>query len=208
MPTARQDIATPPNRQQEKSAAMQSRICKGAVRCLAARGYHRTSIKQVVEAASVSQGALQHHFPTKEDLMEATAGYLLGRSIKWFQGIKTVLEKDRDAFGEVIRRSWSEQFRTAEYGALLEILTAARTDTSLRKRVAPRLNAWRGAIERELSDLFTPIARDAEELAAILAIGRCLMTGLLVHDGLLDNKCYMDAIIDQWTRMVTANAPR
>ncbi|MEO1136653.1 MAG: TetR/AcrR family transcriptional regulator, partial [Pseudomonadota bacterium] len=167
---------------------MRLRICKAAARRLSAVGYHRMSIKQVVDAASVSPGALQHHFPSKDDLVTATAEYLLARSVKWFQRTKKALEKDRSAFGEVIRRSWSEQFTTPDYGALLEILIAARTDKTLRKRIAPKLEAWREAIEAELRDLLTPIAKDADELNAILTIGRCMMTGLLVHDGVIGDE--------------------
>lgn len=194
--------AAPQGRREEKSAAMRTRICAAAVKRLAANGYHGTSIKQVVDAAGVSLGALQHHFPAKEDLMEATGAYLLARSVKWFTRVKKNLEQDPDAFGEVIRRSWAEQFTTAEYGALLEILTAARTDKALRKRIAPLLDDWRSAIEDELADLLTPVARDADELAAILAIGRCMMTGLLVHDGLIGDKTQMAKVLDQWVEMV------
>jgi len=199
--------AAAPSRQQEKSAAMRLRICKAAAKRLAASGYHGTSIKLVVDGAGVSLGALQHHFPTKYDLVEATAEYLLARSIKWFARIKTELEKDRGAFGEVMRRSWEEQFRTPDYGALLEILVAARSDPKLRKRVAPKLEDWRDGIEAELSDLLTPIAKDADELAAFLAIGRCMMTGLLVHDGLIGDETHMRNVIDAWVGLV-AGSPR
>ncbi len=196
----------PAGRQQEKSAAMRLRICKAAAKRLAASGYHGTSIKQVVDGAGVSLGALQHHFPSKYDLVEATAEYLLGRSIKWFQRIKTELEKDPGAFGEVMRRSWADQFTTPDYGALLEILVAARSDAALRKRIAPKLEDWRNAIELELRDLLTPIAKNTDELNAILTIGRCMMTGLLVHDGLLGDEQHMRNVIDAWVGLVTRSA--
>lgn len=181
---------------------MRLRICKAAARRLSVAGYHGTSIKHVVDAAGVSPGALQHHFPTREDLIEATAEYLLARSIRWFQRVKTVLEKDRSAFGEVTRRSWAEQFRTPDYGALLEILVAARTDATLRRRVAPKLEDWRDGIEAEMRDLLTPIAKDAGELNAILTIGRCMMTGLLVHDGLIGDEKQLRGVIDAWVGLV------
>ena len=205
MSKLRQDReAVPPvSRQQEKSAAMRLRICKAAAKRLAANGYHGTSIKQVVESAGVSPGALQHHFPSKDDLVEATAEYLLSRSITWFQRIKTELEKDRGAFGEVTRRSWTEQFTTPDYGALLEILVASRSDAVLRKRIAPKLEDWRTGIEAEMRDLLTPIAKDVTELNAILTIGRCMMTGLLVHDGLLGDEKHMRSVIDAWIGLVS-----
>lgn len=186
---------------------MRRRICEGAVSCLSARGYHGASIKQVVDAAGVSLGALQHHFPTKDDLVEATADYLLSRSVKWFQRAKLNIDKDRDAFGDMIRRSWREQFTTEEYGALLEILVAARTNESLRKRIAPTLKNWRRDIEIELRDLLPANDGDADELEAMLTIGRCMMTGLLVHDGLLGDEKRMRNVVDAWIGLAT-KSPR
>lgn len=182
---------------------MRRRICAGAVSRLSARGYHGTSIKQVVDAAGVSLGALQHHFPAKDDLVEATAEFLLSRSVKWFQRAKLNIGKDKDAFGDMIRRSWREQFTTEEYGALLEILVAARTNEALRKRIAPKLDDWRRAIEIELRDLLPANGENADELEAILTIGRCMMTGLLVHDGLLEDEKRMRNVIDHWVGFAT-----
>ena len=193
----------PSGRRKEKSADMRRRICEGAVTCLAAQGYHRTSIKLIVNAASVSLGALQHHFPSKEDLVEATAEYLLNRSVKWFQRAKLNIAKDKSAFGAMILKSWREQFTTEEYGALLEILVAARTDVSLRKRVAPMLDSWRRAIEAELRDLLPTNDDNAGELEAILTIGRCMMTGLLVQDGLIGDAKHMRKVIDAWISLAT-----
>ncbi|WP_425409422.1 TetR/AcrR family transcriptional regulator [Hyphococcus sp.] len=212
MTVARQDQETTPpsrrptRRQEEKSAVMRQRICEGAVYCLSARGYHGTSIKQVVDAAGVSLGALQHHFPAKDDLVEATAEFLLSRSIKWFQRAKLNIDKDKNAFSNMIHRSWREQFTTDEYGALLEILVAARTNEALRERIAPRLETWRRGIEIELRDLLPSSDENADELEAILTIGRCMMTGLLVHDGLIGDDKRMHNVIDAWVSIATESS--
>ncbi len=191
-----------PSRQEQKSEATRRRICEGAARCLFANGYHRTSIKQIADHAGVSQGALQHHFPSKDDLVEATAAFLLTRSLKWFALVKLELAKDHSAFGDVIRRSWREQFTTDEYGALLEIMTAARTDDNLRARIAPKLDGWRTAIEAELRDILHPFAGNAENLTALLNISLCMMTGLLVHEGLLGDEQRMNMMLEQWISLV------
>lgn len=182
---------------------MRRLICEAAAKRLAVSGYHGTSIKLVVDEAGVSLGALQHHFPTKDALVEATAEYLLARSIKWFQRIKLTLSKSPAAFHEMLRRSWKDQFTTPEYGALLEILIAARTDENLRSRIAPKLDNWRIAIDNELRNILTPIAKSPDDLNAILTIGRCMMTGLLVHDGLLGDEKHMRDVIDAWSSLVT-----
>lgn len=198
----RQAPTTARSRQQIKSSEMRRRICEATTHCLATLGYPNTSIKQVIQTAGISQGALQHHFPSKEDLVTATATFLLRRSIKWFTQIKAELEKDRSAFGKVTQRSWADQFATEEYEALLQILVASRTDATLKTRIAPKLEDWREAIESEMRDLLTPIARDADELNALLTIGRCMMTGLLVHDGLLDDNERIETVIEAWIDIV------
>lgn len=175
---------------------MKRRICEAAAACLSETGYHRTSIIQVVRRAGISQGALLHHYPAKEDLVIATAAHLLNRSVKWFARAKAEL-KGKEGFAAVIQRSWREQFLSDEYGALLEILVAARTDDSLRKRLAPALRSWREAIEAELATLL-PDDLHKRDLAAVLTISRCLMTGLVVHDSLVEEDLSMRWAINDW----------
>jgi len=188
------------SRQREKSDAMRGRICDAATVRLSRAGYHRMTIQDVVKKAAISTGALQHHFPTKEALVIAVAERLLSRSVRWFHRAKA--ELGSGAFPEMIRRSWREQFRTDDYGALLEILVAARTDKSLRTSVAPALERWRDEIEGELKEML-PDEKDAAYLETVLTISRCMMTGLLVHDGLLQDERRMDTVIDEWIRIVS-----
>ena len=97
-----------------------------------------------------------------------------------------------------MRRSWREQFRSDDYAALLEILSACRTDAKLLARIRPELDRWRGAIDAELSELLPSTPRTARELDAILSISRAMMTGLLIHDQLLKDEAHIDFVINQW----------
>lgn len=179
---------------------MRARLCDAATRRLAASGYHRTSIQQVVEEAGASPGALLHHFPSKEDLIAATAAHLLRRSVKWFARAKADLGS-RQGFAAVIRRSWKEQFQSPEYAALLEILVAARTEPTLSARLEPLLEAWRADVEAELIDLL-PTDMKRRQLDAVLTISRCLMTGLVVQDSLARDPTSMERSIDAWLELV------
>lgn len=181
---------------------MRTRICEGATACIAAEGYHRTSISQVVRRCGVSPGALQHHFPTKLDLVVATAEHLLGKSVRWFARTKASVGADRAAFAEAVRRSWREQFRSDDYAALLEIMVAARTDPKLRGRIVPALEAWRASIEAELGAIH-PHYHGRAPIEAVVTISRALMTGLLVHDGLLEDEARMDEILGSWIDLAT-----
>ncbi len=180
---------------------MRRRVCEAATAHLAEFGYYRTSVGKIAERAGVSQGALQHHYPAKDDLVAAVVCYLLTRSLKWFSIARIDLARGPDAFAEVVRRSWREQFCSDDYGALLEILTACRTDSALLSRITPMLKDWRDAIDRELAELLPSTQRSAKELDAVLSISRAMMTGLLVHDHLLRNEAHIDFVIDQWIEL-------
>ncbi|HNS87166.1 MAG TPA: TetR/AcrR family transcriptional regulator [Parvularculaceae bacterium] len=186
------------SRQREKSEAMRCRVCEAATACLAAAGYHGTSIGKIAARAGVSQGALQHHYPSKEDLVAGVLDFLLTRSVAWFAVARVDLARDKDAFGEVVRRSWREQFCSDDYAAILEILTAARTDEALQERTTPALARWRELIDAELAELLPATDQTADELRTILTISRAMMTGLLVHDRLLGNEAHIARVIDKW----------
>ncbi|WP_051846825.1 TetR/AcrR family transcriptional regulator [Streptomyces sp. NHF165] len=48
-----------------------------ATRLFAERGYDRTSVQEIVEAAGVTKGALYHYFGSKDDLLHEIYGRLL-----------------------------------------------------------------------------------------------------------------------------------
>ena len=197
-PDAANDVYS---RQREKSEAMRLRVCEAAVEQLALTGFHGTSIVKVARRGGVSQGALQHHFPSKDDLIVALTDYLLVRAVRWIARARDELAVSPDAFAEIVRRSWREQFKSAEFAALLEILVASRTDETLRARITPALHRWREAVDAELAELLPATTRSAAELDAILSISRAMMTGLLVHDDLIKDDVHIDFVIDHWIKI-------
>jgi hypothetical protein len=134
-------------------------------------------------------------------LIVALADYLLVRSVRWFARARLELAVSPDAFAEIVRRSWREQFKSDDFAAMLEILLASRTDENLRRRIKPALDRWRGAIDAELAELLPATKRSAAELDAILSISRAMMTGLLIHDDLVKDDAHIDFVIDQWIRL-------
>ncbi|MGW5352355.1 TetR/AcrR family transcriptional regulator [Streptomyces sp. NPDC004031] len=52
-----------------QAAAVPERLLAEATRLFAERGYDRTSVQEIVEAAGVTKGALYHYFGSKDDLL-------------------------------------------------------------------------------------------------------------------------------------------
>ncbi|MEU6151893.1 TetR/AcrR family transcriptional regulator [Actinosynnema sp. NPDC047251] len=62
-----------------RAPATPDRIVSAAVRLFAAKGFDATTVQEVVEAASVTKGALYHYFGSKDDLLFEIYRSLIGR---------------------------------------------------------------------------------------------------------------------------------
>jgi AcrR family transcriptional regulator len=60
-----------------------------AQRLFMERGYERTTVNDVIDAAGVSKGAFYHHFKAKEDLLEAIAERFARQSLEAVAAVRT-----------------------------------------------------------------------------------------------------------------------
>ncbi|WP_288191835.1 TetR/AcrR family transcriptional regulator [uncultured Phyllobacterium sp.] len=77
---------------------MRSRILDVAADLFQRRGYHSTSVQDVVQAAGATGGALHHHFPTKKALGLAVIEERVAREVN-ATAIEPVLRADRSKTG-------------------------------------------------------------------------------------------------------------
>ena len=63
--------------QAEKSALTRQAILEAAVRCFVEHGYANTTTAMIADEASVSRGAMMHHFPSRAAVMNAVVGLSL-----------------------------------------------------------------------------------------------------------------------------------
>lgn len=68
------------------------KILGAAVRLFARQGYHKTTIADLAQAIGLTTGAVFHHFPSKEDLLEAVVEWL-ARGIKVYSDATDSAEK-------------------------------------------------------------------------------------------------------------------
>ncbi|MFI6349310.1 TetR/AcrR family transcriptional regulator [Streptomyces sp. NPDC050560] len=85
---------------------MPRRLLAAATRLFAERGYDRTSVQEIVEAAGVTKGALYHYFGSKEDLLQEIYARLLRlqqeRLDSFADADAPVGERLRDAAADVV----------------------------------------------------------------------------------------------------------
>ena len=114
---------------------MRAAILERAVAKLSRLGYHATSIKKIAADGDFSIGAIQHHFPTREDLMVAVVEQALKRGGTYLT--RWVETHGAAGLPALVADSWVGQINSPWYKAMLEVFVAARTDDSLRARIAP-----------------------------------------------------------------------
>lgn len=182
-------------RQQAKSLRAREAICDATISCLIDRGYGETTLNRVAKIAGLSKGAVQHHYPTKEDLIAATAERLLSRTAN-------EPSDPPDSVEETLRQQWRRMMNTGPYRALLEILIAARTDRELQTRVSDNLLAWGRTHDRQSIERFRSVGRDDEDVRLLTTLTRSVMRGLVIQDQYVADPRENLKVLERWIELV------
>ena len=186
-----------PGKQQAKSQRAQEAICEAAIKSLHEVGYGETSLNKVAAMAGFSKGALQHHFPSKEDLIAATVDRLLNRAISDHKPSTSL----RSVEAEMLW-SWKKMVDTKQYRALLEVLNAARTDTKLEHRISGDLLAWGRALDQQAIDKYQAVDGDEQDVRALMRMTRSFMRGLVIEEQYAQDTSENLDQINRWIGLV------
>ncbi|NRB01719.1 MAG: TetR/AcrR family transcriptional regulator [Rhodobacteraceae bacterium] len=185
-------------KQKAKSLRARTAICKATISCLISYGYGETSLQRVAQKAEFSKGALQHHFPSKEDLMVATADTLLARPLA-----KPDDDEDQpNTVEEMLLLTWVKFTNTGAYRALLEILCATRTDLKLRDRVSEKLKAWNAALDQQAMEVYRAKSGDDADTVAILTMSRAMMRGLVIQHSYSTDPEETLQLVQRWIALI------
>ena len=161
--------------QQAKSERARAAICDATIAALAEVGYAETSLNRVASMADFSKGAVQHHFPTKEDLIAATLDTLLLRTVQ-----SRIAEPK--SVEDALLEAWQRFINTPAYRALMEVLNAARTDAALRQRISSDLVDWGKKLDQQSLARYQSVSGNAEDVVMLLNMTRSFMRGLLIQE--------------------------
>ncbi|MGH3760430.1 TetR/AcrR family transcriptional regulator [Actinophytocola sp.] len=154
-------------------------LLDGAERCLADKGYARTTARDIASAAGVSLAAIGYHYGSKDELLKVALRQSLTR---WGDEVSDVLRKrDYSVDGNANRfvATWQrviESFaRSAKLWAVqFELLSVLEREPELRESFAAETRQSRIA----LAELFGAITEDDEEAEKIGAFYQALLAGL------------------------------
>lgn len=120
--------------QAQRRDATRAALLDATIESLIDNGYAGTSARGVAERAGVSQGAQQHYYPAKADLIDAAISRLIQQLAASFAappGAATEVERAET----LLNGLW--QLHNLPVGrAVFELFNAARTDPEIAERVA------------------------------------------------------------------------
>lgn len=135
---------------------MRSKVLDVAEAAFQARGYHASSLGDLMAAAGVSGGALHHHFPTKKALALAVIDERVAAAVEvtWIAPVRAAAsarEGVRAVFEAVAAELEQQGFvRGCPLNNLAHELSLA--DPDFRTALATIFSAWRQAIADKIRD--------------------------------------------------------
>lgn len=161
----------------ERSAETRGRLLDAAEQCLIELGYANTTNLEVCRRAGLSNGALLHHFHTRENLLASTLERLYERLKR---GVIREVERLRpgsDRLDHLIDRLWSV-FDSDEFKVVLELWLAAANDEALRTRVFPVMTDFSQSIGPTAASLLPHRKIDDSRFSSIVGLMMYVVQGM------------------------------
>ncbi len=191
---------TPPRRTQaERRASTRARILTCTADSLLERGYAATTISEIQERAGMARGTVQHHFPTRAELLIAAITHVVDARLEKFRREAELLPPDQDRMQAVVDLAWRDLNSPAFFTAL-ELWVAARTDADLRERLLSEetrvFAEMRKLYAQVLCEPYTSDARTETLVEFTIA----LLSGLSVTAMLTGSLGQREAVLRRWKR--------
>lgn len=167
--------------QQERRETTRTALLDAAAACLLDDGLAGFTTAAVASRAGLSNGALFRHFPSRADLLAATAAHVLTTLRLGYEAGFAALPGGRRTAGELLELLWAAM-SAPELGAVFELYTAARTDPWMQAALTPVVRDHVAAISTLAEDVVADLRGGPDpELADAVHLAICAMQGLVVN---------------------------
>lgn len=99
--------------------------------------------------------------------------------------------------------TWKRMINTGGYRALLEILTASRTDKKLQERISDNLHRWNRAMDEQSTAAYQSTSRNDEDVRILLIMTRSLMRGLVIQDSYSEDPDENLKMVERWIELIS-----
>lgn len=198
----------PRRSQGERSEEMRERVAQATFDVIAARGYSSMRYAAVAEQAGVSQGALLHHFESKDVLTLATVEFAFARaSQKTDEIIEAGLAKGEDPI-DLMLKDFALYFFNDDFWVSLDVTINASKIAELKEGIREIVPRYKLGVYRRWVGILAErgwAQADAEEIVRMSA---ALTTGLGIRTLFDDVDAYLNPTLQRWRGIVDATWSR
>jgi AcrR family transcriptional regulator len=183
--------------QAERTDEMRQRLIEAASTVLRRKGYAGLRIEEVSRVAKVSRGAQQHHFPTKDSLVLATAAHLLRQGLERGRARAESALVGEDPL-EAIIQVCLEYFLGPDFGVILDLVLASTKDRGLRDQVYGFARESRLGVEQAWLDVLCGHGIPPAKAEKILWLTISIVRGFSVRALWQRDEKLFRSLLDEW----------
>lgn len=181
---------------QDRSRVTRVRLLEATVHCVAAVGWTASTNATIADAAGISRGALQHHFPNREALVVAALEYMFEKRTSIVLAVpapaSSGIARVHAAVGSLVD-VYSEEL----FGAALQMWAAASVDEVVRDAVVPLERRFAQEAHR-LAVRLLDVDDSDPQVRALVQATLDLCRGLALAGVLSDDSKRREYVITAW----------
>jgi AcrR family transcriptional regulator len=167
--------------QEERSAETRGRLIGAAIEVLGESGYANLTISKVTRRAGLTNGAMQHHFPSRDDLTLALMDAVYPVLQIPFKAIAAEGLTVRERVSRVVDRLW-EIYSRPEYLAIWDIALGSRGDRDLWARLRSYQRDIATRMRDEFVALFGDLDMESADVERIFSLNISYMRGVALQN--------------------------
>ena len=184
--------------QAERSEQMRARLAQAAYEVIAERGHSAFRTAAVVAHAGVSQGALLHHFPTKEAMTLAAIDHALARAYAASMERIAAAGRDRQAVLHAMIEDFRDFFSGDRFWVALDITMDGAKDASISPAIREIVKRSRQPVYDAWADRLIACGGSGAWSREVVRMTSALISGHAIRTLWADDGESLDDALKRW----------
>jgi len=189
--------------QSQRRKETQEAVLSAAIKLLIDKGHGGFSSSRVAAMAGVSRGALEHYFPTKQDLLAAATRHAMREAVEHAGMLARRAVRSNDPVAKFLMDS-EHFFFSPVYHAMIEIILAMRSDAVLHRICFPIIEDARQILNNIWIDTLRGAGYPLENAQRFVELTTYMLRGIFMMSAWTPYDIDRAALVDTWRRLAPA----
>lgn len=164
---------------EERRTATREALLSAAIAVICEHGYASTTTNLIAARAGVTRGALQYHFPSRDDMTLAVVDHVM-TELNFRIDTVGLSSKPLHERVEALVSRYREVFASPLFAAATQILLGVRNDPAVFKQVKEHLTQKQDAINQTWQDIFPDAHLATGEMASLRRVTMAAIRGYIL----------------------------